>query len=219
VVRDIVTSRDGVVAGSPLSAGERQRRCRERKKAGSGVRPDGSWEPEFSGQRPPFAAGNGLSTTSGFMSPRRVRPLAERIAADLLAAESTPDYLRDGSYGDAIRSYATVEATSELLLDWVSGQDIGEAMTELSDGEESERRSGERVRRSSSSRRMGSALDYLMRCQHLALRMRSELGLTPLARARLGRDVAASRVDLARLWAAEDAAVAAGDVPGGMSAP
>ncbi len=49
------------------------------------------------------------------------------------------------------------------------------------------------------------ALEALYRHERLALDQRSRLGLDPLARARLGRDVAASRLDLARLWADEPA--------------
>ena len=46
------------------------------------------------------------------------------------------------------------------------------------------------------------AADLLSRLEVTAAAMRSKLGLDPLSRAKLGRDTAASQVDLARVWAA-----------------
>ena len=38
------------------------------------------------------------------------------------------------------------------------------------------------------------------------MQLRARLGLDPVSRARLGKDVASSKLDLARLWAEEDRA-------------
>jgi hypothetical protein len=42
---------------------------------------------------------------------------------------------------------------------------------------------------------------YALQAEAAAAKARDALGLSPIARARLGRDVAATGVDLARLWA------------------
>jgi hypothetical protein len=44
------------------------------------------------------------------------------------------------------------------------------------------------------------AADLLVRLEKMAAEARSRLGLDPLSRARLGRDVSATGLDLARLW-------------------
>ena len=41
------------------------------------------------------------------------------------------------------------------------------------------------------------------------MHLRAQLGLSPLGRARLGKDVAAQEADLARMWAEQDRAEAA----------
>jgi hypothetical protein len=45
------------------------------------------------------------------------------------------------------------------------------------------------------------AAEYLRRWEAQALKHREQLGISPLARARMGRDVAAGSVDMAKLMA------------------
>ncbi len=82
----------------------------------------------------------------------------------------------------SVLAWARCEARVELLTRWLAehGGDLDEAGN------------------------VKGAADLLTRLEVQASNMRSKLGLDPLSRARLGRDVASTRVDLARAWAAED---------------
>lgn len=51
--------------------------------AGSGVQEDGSFEPEFQGQREPFAKGNGLALTHGAKADLHLAPRAAELADGL----------------------------------------------------------------------------------------------------------------------------------------
>lgn len=144
-------------------------------------------------QRPPFAPGNEMAVKHGAFSPRRVDPLAadliERMLADAGAPGSTTGYLLEASFQPALWSWARAEARCQLVSEWLwdNGGDIEP--------------NGE-VRK---------AAEYLRRWEAQALKHREQLGLSPLARARMGRDVAAGRVDMARVMAeleAEESAAA-----------
>ena len=90
-------------------------------------------------------------------------------------------------------------------------------MTELTTTDETEADAGRgTVRRQSASRKVSSLMSVLHQAEVRAANRRKELGLTPLARARLGKDIAASQFDLARYFAELDAAEkdAAQDTPG-----
>jgi hypothetical protein len=140
--RDVVT---GAVT-QPMSAAERQRRYRARRRqekerqapAGSGLQADGEWVAQFPGQRPPFAPGNELSLTSGAFSPRRLLPLAEEIAAALLADSDAPDYLQSPSYRPAVMAWARAEAQVRLLSEYLSSLELDAALAELTAGTETE---------------------------------------------------------------------------------
>ena len=89
--------------------------------------------------------------------------------------------------------WARVEAKCQLLAEWLASKvDIADDGTV---------RPGD-IDQDGNVR---PAADLLARLEAQASGLASKLGLEPTSRARLGRDVAASRVDLARLWAAEAA--------------
>jgi len=123
--------------------------------------------------------GNTLALRHGAYSPRRVDPLAAELVEQVTGYI---DWLRE-SDTPALWAWARVEARIQLVSEYLidQGGDI--------DGDGTVR----------------PAADLLMRLESKAESMRSRLGLDPLSRARLGRDVAASQVDLARLWATEEA--------------
>lgn len=58
--------------------------------AGSGVAHDGSWVPEFPGQRPPIQPGHLASVRHGAFSQRLIGPLAEAIAREQLERLDCP---------------------------------------------------------------------------------------------------------------------------------
>jgi len=168
----------------------------------------------------PFEAGNSAAEVHGARSERRVDVVAERIAAELLADESTPDHLRRAEFGGALRAYCRAEAVVALLWGWLAEQDLGEAMADVTRSAETEESRKGRTTRRSVSKRVESVLTQLHRAESRSNSLRRELGLTPAAAGRLARDLSASRwyqgsspLDrrLAEIEAERQAALEAGD--------
>jgi hypothetical protein len=124
---------------------------------------------------PPAALGNTLAMKAGDRSPRRVEPLAAQIVEQ---ATSDVDWLRDCDAA-AVWAWARTEARCQLLSEYLmdNGGDVSD--------DPSVQRASER----------------LTRLEGRAESLRSKLGFDPLSRARLGRDVAATKVDLASILA------------------
>lgn len=148
----------------------------------TGGQPD-VWVPEFPGQRPPFAPGNPwtvgpgnvLAVTHGAYSQRVVGPIADALV-EAVRADPGVGYLSTPSYQPALRAWAAAEARVIALEAWI--ERIGmEAATD-------------------SGRGKTPPLELLRQWEASALTHRGRLGLDPLSRARLGRDVAATQVDL-----------------------
>lgn len=134
-----------------------------------------SWEP--------FQPGHTLSLHHGAYSPRKVDPLAAELAGQVVAlAEqegSSTTYLTEPSYRASVWAWARAEAKVQLLTEWLMDR------TDLDDEGE-----------------VRPAAELLEKVERRAESLRARLGLEPLSRARLGRDVAAGSVDVARLMAA-----------------
>ena len=159
--------------------------------------------------REPFKPGNEVAVTHGASSPRRAGELARQFQARMMASEDTPAYLQDPSYGEAIAAYCRSLAIVALLWAWFEAQDIDVAMADVTTEDETEVRAysregdgdgGNRRRtaRKSTSRHVSSVLDQLHKHETRAMTLRARLGLDPLSRARLGRDLTAARFDLAK---------------------
>ncbi|GAA4686514.1 hypothetical protein [Frondihabitans cladoniiphilus] len=140
------------------------------------------WVPEFEGQRPPFEAGNMLALKSGWRSPRLVGPIAEELIAAILEDPHT-DYLREARFRPAVIAWAQVEARVALYERYMEGMSMEQRLE--------------------SSQGRTSPEEQLRRLDANALTHRGRLGLDPLSAARLGKDIAATRVDLASLLADE----------------
>lgn len=149
---------------------------------------------------PPFEPGNEVATRHGANSERHVVPLAERIAKELLTAATTPEYLREPSYAAVVRAWSRAEAVVELLWRWLGEHDLDDALTDLTTTDEDTELSKGSASKHTTSRHVESVLVQLHRHEVRAMNLRSRLGLDPLSRARLGKDVAAQRIDLARLF-------------------
>lgn len=153
----------------------------------------------------PFEPGNQAALRHGAWSPRLVDPVAaeivERMRADATEPGSPVAYLADPTYAASVAAWARVEARIQLLTEYLSG-----AGGDL-DAEGAVR----------------PAADLLTRLEGQAEKARARLGLDPLSRARLGRDVTASQMDLARLLAglgAPDPSTGGGAaVPGSPAVP
>ena len=151
--------------------------------------------------------GNKLRLTHGARDPERVAPLAEQIMTALLEDPDTDDYLRKPVMRHEVLAWAWAEAQVGLMRAWLDSDGIAAAMTELTTTEETEADEGRAtVRRVSASRKVSSLMSELHKAEVRAANRRQQLGLTPLARARLGKDIASSQFDLARYFAELDAA-------------
>jgi hypothetical protein len=132
-----------------------------------------------------------------------VGPLASEIERAARESEGWPSYLEAPEYGPAVRAWARAEAVLELLTAYVSERDIGDALTEVYSEDVDERHSKGRTRRVSSARRTMAAVEMTRRNESVAMHLRDRLGLSPLARSRIDRDVAAAKLDLGAMWARE----------------
>lgn len=135
-------------------------------------------EPARGYSRPPFPKGNTLALRHGAWSPARIDPIARELV-DQVAPTVTWWQACDWP---AIWAWARTEARCELLSTW-----LGEKGGDLDDDGS-----------------VRAAADLLTRLDAQASRQRAALGLDPLSRARLGRDVAGAQLDVAKLWAIED---------------
>jgi hypothetical protein len=126
--------------------------------------------------------GNLDALRHGALSPRLIEPRAIELVGALVALAHDPDssvgYLKDPAYQPAIRAWARVESSLERLDAYLS--DVG-----LLDDE--------------GPPRPATRLQDRMETRSESLRAR--LGLDPLSRARLGRDVAGAQIDVAKLFA------------------
>jgi hypothetical protein len=163
------------------------------------VQADGSFQPVFAGQRPPFQPGNQLGVVSGYMSAARILPLAAQVRARLLDSSDCPPWLSDESYQPLLDAWAFATGQAMLLRQYVSDHPLEQAMTETSSAEESERSSGGDTKRVSQARRTMAANDALHRCEQRVLHLSVQLGLTPLARGKV--KAAAPRFDMALVMA------------------
>lgn len=166
---------------------------------------------------PDATPGNELATQHGAYSPRRVDPLATELVEALLV-DPDVSYLRAPAYRSAVWAWGRAEAQVQLLTEYVlDNGGVAEALADHGEETSDEHHDGGHSRRVTRSRRVGSALAALDRTEGRAASLRARLGLDPLSRARLGRDVAASQVDIAQVLTTmrEAAEKAAQDGPGG----
>lgn len=153
-------------------------------------------------RHPPFAPGNRVGELHGARSERRIAPLAVEVERAARADPSWPSYLDDAGYASAVAAWARAEAIVSLLWSWLAEQDLDAAVASTTeqhtDTETTEEAGGlaSRTRSRSSSRHVDSALSQLDRWERAAAKQRQRLGLDPLSRARLGRDVASAQHDL-----------------------
>lgn len=145
------------------------------------------WVPAFKGQRPPFQPGHELSTRHGCYSPRKVDPLAESFV-EVVLADQGAQHAHALLYRPALWAWARAEAQVQLLTEYLerAAETAGDGVGDLDQD----------------AVRAGYLL--LHRAEARALSGRARLGLDPLSRARLGKDVAAGQLDAARLMAELD---------------
>jgi len=151
------------------------------------------WTPEFDGQRPPFPPGHELSMVDGHRSERRVGPLADRIARDLLTDPDVPPHIREPLFAASVHAWARAEAVCRLLWQWLADKDVMAGLTSATTATEDETQAKGKITRKSVTRTMPSVLDTLRRYEAHAANLRRALGLDPSSAARVGRDLALAR--------------------------
>jgi hypothetical protein len=143
---------------------------------------------------PPFQSGHEVNLRHGAYHAATVDPVAGALVESLGGVEyiaSVPEFAA------AVWGWARAEAKVRLVSEYLDREGILD--------EEGTPR---------------PAADLLVRLERQAADARGRLGLDPLSRARLGKDVAGAQFDLARLWAAEhDAAGAAETAEDGLEPP
>lgn len=140
---------------------------------------------------PPFEKDNTAAVRHGAWSARKISPIAEELAVDLLevaAADPGLVHLTRPIFRPAIRAWARVEARIELLSTWLDARTAGADPGDLTaDGD------------------IRPAADLLARLEGQALKHRAQLGIDPTSLARLQRDATTARsFDLAALLSAVD---------------
>ncbi len=123
-------------------------------------------------------SGNQLAEKHGAWSSRVFDPVAKELVAAVLTQVT---YLAEPSYEAAIWAWARAEARVLVLSAWLDEQ-------------------GPLDENGAPRPALAALKDF----ENLAARQRQRLGLDPLSRAQLGRDVAAQQVDLARLYSSLD---------------
>jgi len=151
-----------------------------------------------------FTAGHEVSLKHGGYSPRRVGPLAaellEHVTAEAQQPGSPTSYLSEAAYRPALTAWAECEARIQL---------VREFLLRLTDDDPDTGRPGD----IDGEGAIRPAAELLLRLENQALKHRERLGLDPLARARLGRDVAGASFDLARMMMQLDDDVASDVLP------
>ena len=196
-------------ASQPMSAAERARRYRQRKRKAKAAdrlaRGDLAAEPAAADtprarvwdRAVPFPESNSLSVVHGATSGRYVDPLGVSIVEDLLAQEDCPAHLRLARYRPALEAWGRAEAAVRLLGAWLASQDVEAALTETTRIEETSEHDHGSGYRQSVARRVEGALSALDRHERTAARLRDSLGLTPASAARMRLD-AVPKDDLAQ---------------------
>jgi hypothetical protein len=134
-------------------------------------------------QAAPYQPGNLAAVVYGGHSAQVVDAVAAHYLeqARAMLGDHVPSQVQPSEYQRAVIAWARAEARCDLVARYLD--DVG-----LLDQDGNPR----------------PAARFALEAERTAAKRREELGLTPLARAKLGRDVASASVDLARLWTQGD---------------
>jgi hypothetical protein len=138
--------------------------------AGSGLKDDGSWEPEFEGQRPPYAPGNTSAMVHGARSERTIRPLAEQLMQAILEDAEQPDHLRSPMFRFTLSECCRAQAVAEILFDYIDSLGVEDMVRPRLSGTK-------------------SPVDQWKAAAAHAASLRSKLGLDPVSYARIAKDL------------------------------
>jgi hypothetical protein len=191
-----------------MTNAQRQRKFRQQRKQDAlrviNGTPEG-WEPEFAGQRPPFGPGNRLSVRHGANVPEIRFPVAEKLVLWVVSLPGN-EYLREERNAVALEDWAHAQARVVLMRAYADGQSVAEALAEVTEIEETQEGlpSSGVIRRYTRAKSVVSTWRALQDAERHARACADRLGLSPLARVKLGKAAKAQSADLALIWAAED---------------
>ena len=123
-------------------------------------------------RRPPFAPGNELSLRHGVRSPRVLEPVASALLEEV-QGDTSLAYLQLPAYRATLGNWARAQAAADLFGTWLFAKPIEEQIKPPRGGAK-------------------TPLDEWLSLVKTSTALADRLGLTPLARARLGRDVVAA---------------------------
>ena len=183
------------MAGHAKSAAERQRKREEAIALGLS-------QPTH----PPIEKGEQLALRHGAHSEVVYAGPAERLLAEKLADPEFPEYAKKPSQRETLISYCRVCVQCDLLWDYIFEVGLIGSMTELAqtrekvvqEASEGGEFNGTQRRKASTATR-SNPLETIRRFETLKVNLAKELGLTPMAQTKMGRDVAATQVSLANL--------------------
>lgn len=149
----------------------------------------------------PFEPGNVVSVHYGAHSDRIVSLRAQARLEACLADPGFPEHVKQPYVRDTLKSWCWVRSRIELYWEMCERMGPDKALEELSTVDERVKIFEGGTRRKSAAAKRMSPEDMLRRWEAHALNLANALGLTPLALAKLGKDIAAGQRDLASYWA------------------
>lgn len=148
-----------------------------------------------------FGAGNEVALSHGAYVPAVVNPLAEAKLEWYLGPD-WPEHVKLPYLRPTLWDLAVTEVQIELLDRRIQEQGIDDANAEFTTTVERVTGSmeGGTFKRKAKSKKTTATLETRRRLASHRLNLLKELGLTPMARAKLGKDVSATAVNLADVF-------------------
>lgn len=149
---------------------------------------------------PPFEEGNVVAVVHGATSDRIVGLRAQAKLEACLVDPSFPEHVKQPYVRDTLKSWCWVRSRIELY--WEMCENLGpeKALSELTKTDERVKIFEGGTRRKASQSKLTSPEAMLKQWEAHALNLARELGLTPMALAKLGKDIAATQVRITQLW-------------------
>jgi hypothetical protein len=162
---------------------------------------------------PAFQKGNQMALVHGAFSPGIVQPLVDQRLEAWLGDPDFPEYAKKPSQRFTLRSLARVEVRLELIYEAIEEMNLEDSLSEVSQTREKVTGGPDATvqRRRSRTEKRADYDERARRWETYRLNLLKELGLTPMAQTKMGRDVAAATVDLAQLIQQQQAAAEDGD--------
>ena len=152
--------------------------------------------------QPAFGENNQAALIHGAYSSGVWQPLVEERLAAWLADPDFPEYAKALPQRFTLRSLARCQVRLELFYAAMENMSVTEAVSEVDTTREQVTgggMSGAPMKRKSRTVKQASFEEMVRRWEGHHLNLSKELGLTPVAQAKLGRDVVAAKLDMAAL--------------------